>query len=288
MPVPVPVPGTEPFTHDGGRIGVVMSHGFTGSPFSMRPWAQHLAEAGYSVRLPLLPGHGTSWQDCNTSTWQQWYATVEDAFGQLAARCELVFAAGLSMGGTLVTRLAELAGDRVAGLIVVNPSYLTTRRDAKFAPLAKHVLKSQKSIGSDIKDPSVTTEGGYDRTPVVAFAELQKLWKQVRPRLGSITAPVLLFNSVDDHVVEPVNGQLLIEQARGTTVRQVMLPNSYHVATLDFDKQVIFERSVQFINQIAAQRAAGAGQPGAQPSGQVGDAPPARGFAGDPAPDVAP
>lgn len=254
QPEPAVYPGAEPYSHDGGPVGVVVSHGFTGSPYSMRPWAEHLAAAGYTVRLPRLPGHGTTWQDCNTRKWQEWYATVEGAYEELADRCEIVFAAGLSMGGTLTARLAERVGDRVAGLILVNPSFGTVRLDAKFAPIAKYFLKSQKGFGSDIKDPSVPSEGGYDRTPVVAFAELQKLWKVVVPDLAKITAPVLMFRSVTDHVVEPLSSELLHSGARNTTVREVPLPNSYHVATLDHDKQTIFEGSVEFIESIVAGR----------------------------------
>jgi len=247
-------PGAEPYSHDGGPVGVVVIHGFTGSPYSMRPWAEHLAAAGYTVRLPRLPGHGTTWQDCNTHTWREWYATVEAAYEELTARCEVVFAAGLSMGGTLTTRLAEQVGDGLAGLILVNPSYATVRFDAKFAPLAKYVVKSQKAIGSDIKDPNVRSEGGYDRTPVVAFTELQKLWKRVVPDLPRLAAPVLMFRSVTDHVVEPLSAQLLHAGARNTTVSEVMLPNSYHVATLDYDKQTIFDGSVEFIESTVAGR----------------------------------
>ena len=100
------VADAEPFSFDGGLIGVVVSHGFTGVPASMRPWAEHLAVAGYSVRLPLLPGHGASWRETNRSRWPEWYETVEASYRELATRCEKVFAMGLSMGGTLVTRLA--------------------------------------------------------------------------------------------------------------------------------------------------------------------------------------
>src|SRR5579875_2112888 len=88
----------EPFAADGGRVGVVVSHGFTGTPASMRPWAEHLAAAGYTVRLPLLPGHGATWRETNQTRWPQWYATVEAAFQELRERCETVFAVGLSMG----------------------------------------------------------------------------------------------------------------------------------------------------------------------------------------------
>src|ERR1700704_4693025 len=130
------VAGAEPFTADGsgaaGSVGVLVSHGFTGSPYSMRSWAEHLAAAGYTVRLPLLPGHGTTWQDTNRTRWTDWYGAVEQGYDEGAARCDTVFACGLSMGGTLVTRLAEQKGDAIAGLILVNPSYATERFDARF------------------------------------------------------------------------------------------------------------------------------------------------------------
>ena len=124
------LPGAEPFAADGGSIGVLLSHGFTGSPQSLRPWAEHLAAAGYTVRLPRLPGHGTSWQEMNTTRWTDWYAEIERGYDELAARCDHVFAGGLSMGGTLVTRLAEQKGKAVGGLVLVNPAYATQRRFA--------------------------------------------------------------------------------------------------------------------------------------------------------------
>ncbi len=98
MPV---LPGAEPYSADGGAVGVLVCHGFTGTPQSMRPWAEHLAGAGYAVRLPRLPGHGTTWQELNATRWQDWYAEVERAHAELAGRCEKVFAVGLSMGATL-------------------------------------------------------------------------------------------------------------------------------------------------------------------------------------------
>ena len=70
------IAGADPFAADRGPIGVVLSHGFTGTPASMLPWAEHLAAAGYTVRLPLLPGHGTRWQDTNRSRWTEWYGAI--------------------------------------------------------------------------------------------------------------------------------------------------------------------------------------------------------------------
>jgi carboxylesterase len=245
-------PDAEPFAVDGGPIGVVVSHGFTGNPSSLRPWADHLAAAGYSVRLPLLPGHGSTWQAVNRTRWPQWYATVEDSFAELAERCERVFAVGLSMGGTLVTRLAERHPGRIAGLVLVNPVYGTRRFDAKLAPYISWAVKSRPAIGGDIKKPAVSEEAA-DRTPVVAFASLQKLWKVTLADLAAVRAPILMYRSREDHVVDDLSARLLTRGAVNTTVREVILENSYHVATLDYDAPTIFEGSVEFIESLAAE-----------------------------------
>ncbi len=248
----MPTPSdAEPFAADNGPIGVVVSHGFTGTPASVRDWARHLADAGYSVRLPLLPGHGGTWQQTNRTRWPQWYAAVEAAYDELAARCDTVFAAGLSMGGTLVTRLAEQKGDGVAGVVLVNPSFGTERFDAKLAPYLAWLLRSTKSIGGDIKKPGVE-EPASDRTPVVAFASLTRLWKLTRADLSRVSAPIRMYRSVEDHVVEPLSGRLLQAGATNTSVDEILLHDSYHVATLDNDAPQIFEGTVEFIRKHSA------------------------------------
>ncbi len=125
--------GGRPFSHDGNDVGVLLIHGFTGAPGSMRPWADHLAAEGYTVSLPLLPGHGTRWQDANRTTFDDWLAAVTAELRQLTERCRAVVVGGLSMGGTLTLRLAELYPDAMAGIMLVNPSVLTLRREAKAA-----------------------------------------------------------------------------------------------------------------------------------------------------------
>ena len=242
---PALLPGAEAFSADDGPIGVVISHGFTGSPASMRDWADHLAAAGYSVRLPLLPGHGTTWQDANATTWPQWYGAVEDAFADLLERCERVFAVGLSMGGTLVTKLAEDHPDEVAGIVLVNPSYGTLRRDARLAPLVARVVASRPGFGSDIKAGS--SENGYERVPLRAFVSLRKLWRVVVRDLPRVTAPILLYTSREDHVVDELSARLLHAGATAAEIRHEWLENSYHVATIDHDALQIFEGSVEFI-----------------------------------------
>jgi carboxylesterase len=248
--------GAEPYSVDGvgaaGRTGVLISHGFTGTPQSMRPWAEHLAAEGYSVRLPRLPGHGTTWQEMNGTAWTDWYDEVRRGYDELAARCDTVFACGLSMGGTLVTRLAEdLAGQpssKLAGLVLVNVAYGTLRKDASLARYLAWAVRSRPGIGSDIKKAG-TAELSYDRTPLRAFVSMQQMWRLVVADLGKITVPILFFHSAEDHVVDELSGKLLHAGATATTVREVRLDNSYHVATVDNDAELIFTGSVEFISQ---------------------------------------
>ncbi|SFK60015.1 alpha/beta hydrolase [Geodermatophilus ruber] len=243
-------PGAEPFAFPGGAAGggtgVLLVHGFTGSPFSIRPWGEHLAAAGFAVRAPLLPGHGTRWQDCNASTEEQWLAAVSGALDELAAECDRVVVGGLSMGGTLAIRLAELRPDDIAGLVLVNPSLLTERLDAKLLPLLARLTPRWKAIADDIKKPGVT-ERAYAALPTRAVLGLRRLWTATRADLARVTAPLLVFRSVTDHVVEPASVRVLLAGVSSTDTTEVLLEDSYHVATLDNDAPRIFAGSVDWI-----------------------------------------
>jgi esterase/lipase len=252
-PSPDVMPGAEPFEFPGGdgpegRTGVLLVHGFTGTPMSMRPWGEHLAAEGFAVRCPLLPGHGTRWQDCNTSTHDQWTTAVGEAFDKLAGECDRVFVAGLSMGGTLSVRLAEVRGDDVAGLVLVNPSLLTQRLDAKLLPLLARITASWAPIASDIKKTGIV-ELAYPKLPTSAALQLRQLWTATRADLARVTAPVLVYRSRVDHVVEAVSTKLLLEGVSSTDTTEVVLEDSYHVATLDNDAPTIFAGSAAWIRE---------------------------------------
>jgi carboxylesterase len=251
--------GAEPFSFTGStEVGVLLCHGFTGTPASLRDWGGHLAEAGFTVRCPLLPGHGTTWQEMNTTGWTDWYGCVRAELEELLETCTSVFVAGLSMGGTLTLRLAEEFGDRIAGIVLVNPSVTTLRKDAKLLPVLSKVLASVPGVGNDIAKAG-EVEVAYKRTPVRAAASLSKLWKLVREDLPKVTQPLLLLHSVVDHVVEPVNSALILEGVRSANVTEVLLENSFHVATQDNDAPLIFERSTEFVRSISQARQVDAG-----------------------------
>jgi len=238
--------GAEPFEHPGGPVGVLLCHGFTGSPQTLRSWADYVAGHGYSVSLPRLPGHGTTWQDMARTGWQDWYAEVDAAFAKLASRCEKTFVFGLSMGACLALRLAEVHGSAVRGLVLVNPSLAADTKLFLVAPVLKHVLRSLPGVASDIKKPGAH-EVGYDRVPVRAAAALPKLWNETVKRLGDVTQPVLVYRSTTDHVVGPASMRALLDGVPASQVTVRECADSYHVATLDNDAEAIFEGSLKFI-----------------------------------------
>jgi carboxylesterase len=239
----------HPFHAGTGRIGVLFCHGFTGSPWSLLEWARVTADAGYRVALPRLPGHGTSWQEMNLTGWQDWYSTVEREFNELRDQCDQVFVAGLSMGGALALRLAEQYPDDVTGLVLVNPAVLGYRNMVA-VPLLQHVVASVGAIGSDIASPGIV-EHAYERTPLRAAASMMQLWTQVKACLDLVACPLLLFRSVTDHVVPTASKEYILSHVSSEVVIDRVLSRSYHVATMDYDKEAIFSETLEFIQAHA-------------------------------------
>jgi carboxylesterase len=250
------LPGAEPYRHDGDGTGVLLCHGFTGTPQSLRPWAEYLAARGLTVSLPLLPGHGTRWQDMQPTGWPDWYAEVDREFRALSDRCEQVFVFGLSMGGTLALRLAQKHGTAVSGLVLVNPSVKADSWQLKAVPLVRHLVPSAPGITSDIALEG-GAEVGYGRTPLQAVHSLTRLWRLVQGALPQVTQPLLLLRSRTDHIVHPSNSALLLSRVSSTDVTEVVLERSYHVATLDHDAELIFERSEAFVRRLSARTGEG-------------------------------
>ncbi|MEU6355160.1 alpha/beta fold hydrolase [Streptomyces sp. NPDC047072] len=248
MPV---LPGAEPFRHEGGEVGVLLCHGFTGSPQSLRPWARYLAEHGLTVSLPLLPGHGTRWEDMQLTGWQDWYAEVDRELRALVERCSQVFVAGLSMGGTLALRLAAKHGDAVEGVVVVNPANRMHGLAQYALPVARHVVRTAPGIASDIAKEGVE-ELGYDKVPLRAAHSLRAFFRQVDGELPQVTQPLLVLRSAADHVVPAADSARVLSRVSSTDVTEIVLEQSYHVATLDHDADRIFEESLAFVNRLAS------------------------------------
>ncbi len=245
------MPGAEPWRQDGGPVGVLVLHGFTGSPKSVTPWGRALAEQGWAVSVPLLPGHGTRWQDMNQTTWQDWYHEAERALRDLRSTCDTVFVMGLSMGGSLALKLAEEHGDDIRGMALVNPAVHTERPDRFLLPILHHIIGGFPGISNDIAKPG-QDEGAYDRIPLKAAHSLSQMWRDVKADLPRISTPLLLFRSAEDHVVEPSNAAWILDHVSSDDVAEVVLPDSYHVATLDYDAEIIVRDSIDFVRRLTS------------------------------------
>jgi carboxylesterase len=242
--------GADPFSAAGGPEGVLVLHGFTGNPQSMRPLAEAMADAGFTVELPLLPGHGTSIEDMVTTRWADWSAAAERAYEELAARCSAVVVAGLSMGGTLTLWLAERHPE-IAGIVLVNPLAEPPGDDVRdmLTATLESGTELAPGIGSDIAKEG-TVELAYAELPLAAVLSLFEAAEDVAVDLAQVGCPVLLLSSRQDHVVEPGSGDLVAGTVSGP-VERVWLERSYHVATLDYDQDEIESRALAFARSVS-------------------------------------
>ena len=250
------MPGCEPFSHVGnGSTGVLVLHGFTGNPSSMTHQAEAFAAAGHHVEQPRLPGHGTTIEDMMTTDWSDWSGEAAAAYDRLGERADAIVVIGLSMGGslTLWTGLQRQDDDRLRGLICVNAA--TAPQDDDVLSMVREMIDEgnevMPGIGSDIADPDVT-EIAYEGTPLAQLLSLSNDGlAPIADRYGELEIPILIFSSVDDHVVPPESSVHLRDNAGGE-VEFVVLERSYHVATQDHDKDLINERSLEFVDRVTA------------------------------------
>lgn len=237
--------GAEPFYAEGNNVGILVSHGFTGSPQSMRSLYDAYAAEGYTVCGPLLKGHGTHHEDMAHTTYQDWIHSIEEGYQWLQARCDTIFVTGLSMGGTLTLYMAAKYPE-VRGIILINAAVVLPAMES-----TRHMTDIQflDGIGSDIKKPGVS-ELAYAKTPVRSINELLNLTEEVRKQLYRITCPTLIFVSDEDHVVPTYNSQIIADGIQSIEKEICRLENSYHVATLDHDCALIINKTVAFIESL--------------------------------------
>lgn len=243
--------GAESWSIGEGDTGVLVLHGFTSNPSSMRPLAEKLAADGLAVEMPRLPGHGTNWRDMSRTGWRDWARESIAGFEVLRSRTRRQVVLGLSMGGTLGLHLAQTRGADLAGLVLINPAVMTRDPRLKLLWLAKWIIPTMPGVGNDIAKPD-EEEMAYPRVPLKSLASMLELQKLVRDNLVRVTVPTLVLTSRQDHVVSIDDSAMIVERAASSDMEQVWLERSYHVATLDHDADLIAERTIAFVRRIAA------------------------------------
>ncbi|MEZ5380416.1 MAG: alpha/beta fold hydrolase [Microthrixaceae bacterium] len=236
--------GAEPRSWDGDRNGVLVLHGFTGTPGSVMSLAEACAGAGWTVDVPLLPGHGTGVADMMDTRFDDWLGSAAAALEGLEQRCDRVVVMGLSMGGSLAIMLAH-ANPHLAGMVCVNPAVidLPEMSEGVDAMLAAGV-ELMPGTGSDIADPS-QAEIAYEETPLAPLRSLLQAAADRPFDLGDVKVPLLLMSSRQDHVVAPEHSEHLARHYGGL-VDHLWLARSFHVATNDYDRHLVAATAVAY------------------------------------------
>ncbi len=246
------LPGAEPWSLIAGKDrGALVIHGLTSNPASMRGIADAFAAAGYDVELPRLPGHGTTVDDLLTTDWADWSGEVETAYQRLATRCRTVVVVGLSLGGALTLWLGT-EHPEIAGLVCINPVAQPQPFEIidMIAGAVADGTELFPGVGGDIADPE-SSENAYDGTPVAGLLSLLNAVADFAQAYPTMRMPLMLMNSPQDHVVEPAQAEYLATHFGGPLER-ITLERSYHVATLDYDKDLICAESVAFAHRVTA------------------------------------
>ena len=253
--------GAEPWSSVGhgarASIGLLLVHGFTGNPVSMRPLGEALAAGGFTVDVIRLPGHGTHWRDMRETRYADWRREVVRAFEALRKRCSSVVAVGLSMGGTLVMDLACSHTKDLAGVVPIN-ALILNREDlvTRLAPFLERIIpvvpaKAAGLTENDIAKPG-QNEQAYPKVPSAAGNSLMAELPRLREQLRSLKLPVLVAYSRQDHSVAPENSRELIRMLGRDYATELVLERSYHVATLDYDFELLVERITAFADRVSA------------------------------------
>lgn len=233
----------------GNSIGILVIHGFGGSPLSIKPWADYLHSQGFTVAAPRLPGHGTRWQDLNRTEYKDWYDEVEKNFLELKKKSSHIFVAGFSSGGALALRLAQIRGSELSGILLVNPVVHDRRWTMRLLPFLRFILPSIKGGPTDVAAPN-PPHHSYRRIALHALHSARKLWRVVERDLYLIENPLMIGYSPMDHVVDPENSITVIDNVSSIDIREVIFEKSFHNVSLDFDSEKLNTESRIFIEEV--------------------------------------
>lgn len=246
------VEGGKPFLFEGNDVGVLLSHGFTGTTSGMRPLGEYLhRKEGWTVVAPRLKGHGETPQAMALTSAEDWIRSLEDALQTLQARCKHVFMAGLSMGGCLTMYLAAKYVDAFRAVAPINACLDFGAPDFAAWAFEANAPLTIKGVGNDVKDPSIK-ELAYAEVPVRSIREIYGLMAVTRDMLPRVTTPTLVLLSPEDHVVPTANSYEILQRVSSVEREMVLLKNSYHVATIDHDKDLINESVRRFFKKQLA------------------------------------
>lgn len=244
------------FMRGTNGAGVVLLHGFTGTPDVMRPVANALHNSGFTVSAPLLAGHGTTPENCAKTNWHSWFATAQKAYMELHQQCSKIFVAGLSLGSLLTLKLAMTYPQSITAIAcLATPLYLNAW-PSKLLPLIwntplRKIWKFQKKFGVDIKDPEAKVNfWNYDLMPLSCIVSITELQEEVQHSLSKVHTPLLLAHSRHDSTAPYGSMGQIAAGVSSSITESVTLENSYHVITIDYEKDLVAQKVTEFFQRF--------------------------------------
>lgn len=249
----------EPFFLPGNRTGILLVHGFTGTPKEMRWMGEYLnRELGFTCLGVRLAGHATIPEDMIASHWTDWTASVEDGFHLLSGSVDRIFLVGLSMGGAL--SLLMSARLEVSGVVVMSTPYKLPddprlRHIEWISKIVPFMPKSDEEPGASWFDKEAWKDHvSYPQNPVRSIGELNKLLGEMRAALPKVNVPVLLIHSYDDKYVPPESLEMIYADLTSASDKtKLYVTGSGHVVTRDMARHQVFEIARDFIRRVESQ-----------------------------------
>lgn len=243
---PAPLISSEGFRFDAeGPLACYIIHGFTGSPYEMRDLGKYIASQGITAVAEVLPGHGTSPEDCNTKVYQDWIDTIRSGYDRLSTEKKEVFILGFSMGATLALYMAT--EKELPGIVLYAPVIKHKRWTIHLTPLVAPFKEFEDKNQFYRKDGGRQTYYGYSVYPMKAAAEVIKLTWRVRMKLEKVTCPALIMHSKVDITVPFENGQYVYNWISSQDKQLITFNHSAHALMADCEREAVWKATTKFV-----------------------------------------
>ena len=241
------LPGAEPFLLPGGPHGVLLVHGFTGSPSEMRLLGRYLQQQGYTVLGIRLMGHGTTPEDLAHTNAADWFHSVLDGYELLRGSCGRISSAGLSMGALLAMLLGTVR-ELDSTISFSAPIFLREADNLSLLPpkpaaAGQYLPRLRKLLPGIPADCNVC----YNRMPLVSIHELLAVIEELKQALPKLRQPLLVVQSKRDHTVLAESGTYIYEHAGAVRKELFWLAESGHRVTIDSERELVFAKTAEFL-----------------------------------------